>query len=87
MRREGFWGVNFADIKGSSQLLNLNHLRDRDEMLLRAILCGGVSQEGRCSLSFLRGKGWRWSFILGMFLSSPSTRAARGTECEIGGTF
>ena len=29
-------------IKGSLQLLNSTHLRDRDKMLLRAILCGGV---------------------------------------------
>ena len=29
-------------IKGSLQLLHSTHLRDRDKMLLRAILCGGV---------------------------------------------
>ena len=40
--RKGFRGVEFADIKGSLQLLNSTHLRDRDKMLLRAILCGGV---------------------------------------------
>ena len=40
--RKGFWGAEFADIKGSLQLLNSTHLRDRDKMLLRAILCGGV---------------------------------------------
>ena len=40
--RKGFLGVQFADIKGSLQLLNSTHLRDRDKMLLRAILCGGV---------------------------------------------
>ena len=40
--RKGFWGVNFADIKGPLQLLNSTHLRDRDKMLLRAIMCGGV---------------------------------------------
>ena len=32
--RKGFWGVEFADLKGSSQLLNSTHLRDRDKMLL-----------------------------------------------------
>ena len=37
-----FWGAEFADLKGSLQLLNSTHLRDRDKMLLRAILCGGV---------------------------------------------
>ena len=36
--RKGFLGVQFADIKGSLQLLNSTHLRDRDKMLLRAIL-------------------------------------------------
>ena len=40
--RKGFWSVEFADFKGSLQLLNSTHLRDRDKMLLRAILCGGV---------------------------------------------
>ena len=38
--RKGFRGVQFADLKGSLQLLNSTHLRDRDKMLLRAILCG-----------------------------------------------
>ena len=40
--REGFRGVQFADFKGSLQLLTSSHLRERDKMLLRAILCGGV---------------------------------------------
>ena len=40
--RKGFWSVEFADLKGSLQLLNSTHLRDRDKMLLRAILCGRV---------------------------------------------
>ena len=40
--RKGFLGAEFADLKGSLQLLNSTHLRDRDKMLLRAILCGGV---------------------------------------------
>ena len=38
--RKGLRGVEFADLKGSLQLLNSTHLRDRDKMLLRAILCG-----------------------------------------------
>ena len=38
--REGFRGVQFADFQGSLQLLNSSHLRDRDSMLLRAILSG-----------------------------------------------
>ena len=37
-----FQGAQFADFKGSLQLLNSSHLRERDKMLLRAILCGGV---------------------------------------------
>ena len=36
--RKGFRGVEFADLKGSLKLLNSTHLRDRDKMLLRAIL-------------------------------------------------
>ena len=40
--RKGFWGAEFADLTGSLQLLNSTHLRDRDKMLLGAILCGGV---------------------------------------------
>ena len=40
--REGFQGVQFADFQGSLQLLISSHLRERDKILLRAILCGGV---------------------------------------------
>ena len=40
--RMGFGSVDFADLKGSLQLLTSTHLRERDKMLLRAILCGGV---------------------------------------------
>ena len=40
--RKGFRSVEFADVKGSLQLLNSFHLRERDKMLLRAILSGGV---------------------------------------------
>ena len=32
----------FPDIKGSLQPFNSSHLRERDKMLLRAILSGGV---------------------------------------------
>ena len=38
--RKGFRCVGFADLKGSLQLLNSAHLRDRDKMLLRAIYVG-----------------------------------------------
>ena len=40
--RKGFWGCSFADFQGSLQLLTSSHLRERYEMLLRAILCGCV---------------------------------------------
>ena len=38
--RQGFLGGEFADFHGSLQLLISSHLRERDKMLLRAILCG-----------------------------------------------
>ena len=38
--REGFRSAEFVDFKGSSQLLNSSHLRERNKMLSRAILCG-----------------------------------------------
>ena len=38
--RNGFWGVEFEDFQGSLQLLTSSHLRERDKMLLSAILCG-----------------------------------------------
>ena len=37
-----FWSVEFADLKGSLQLLTSSHLRERDKMLLRGIFCGAV---------------------------------------------
>ena len=40
--RKGFGGGDFVDFQGSLQLLTSSHLRERDKMLLRAILCGGV---------------------------------------------
>ena len=40
--RKGFLGAEYADFKGSLQLLTSSHLRERDKMLLRAILCGCV---------------------------------------------
>ena len=40
--RKGFLGGEYSDFQGSLQLLTSSHLRDRDKMLLRAILCGGV---------------------------------------------
>ena len=40
--RKGFLGGEFSDYQGSLQQLTSSHLRDRDKMLLRAILCWGV---------------------------------------------
>ena len=64
--RKGFRCVQFADLKGSLQLLTSTHLTDRDKMLLRAILCGGVwngfllgkAKKGRRPMSFLWEEGW-----------------------------
>ena len=42
LRERGFGEVEFADFQGSLQLLTSSHQRERDKMLLRAILCGGV---------------------------------------------
>ena len=41
-KRKGFRGGFGVDIYGSHQLLVSSHLRERDKMLLRAILSGGV---------------------------------------------
>ena len=40
--REGFRSGPLLDIRGSLQLLNSSHVRDRDEGLLRSVLVGGV---------------------------------------------
>ena len=40
--RKGFLGGEFSDFQGSLQLLTSSHLRGRDKMLSRAVLCGGV---------------------------------------------
>ena len=41
-KRKGFRSGFGVDIYGSHQLLVSSHLRERDKMLLRAILSGGV---------------------------------------------
>ena len=48
---QGFLGGEFSDFHGSLQLLTSSHLRERDKMLLRAILCGFGGWNG-----FLLGK-------------------------------
>ena len=43
--RKGFLGGEFADFQVSLQLLTSSHLRERDKMLLRGILCGVFGTE------------------------------------------
>ena len=40
--RKGFRGGPSLDIDGTLQLLNSDHVRERDKELLRSILVGGV---------------------------------------------
>ena len=40
--REGFRGGPLLDVHGSLQVLNSSHVRERDKVLLRSILVGGV---------------------------------------------
>ena len=40
--RQGFRGGPLLDVRGSLQLLNSDHVRERDKALLRSILVGGV---------------------------------------------
>ena len=42
LKERGFGDAQFLDVRGSQQLLISSHLRERDEMLLWSILCGGV---------------------------------------------
>ena len=74
-RRKGSRGGPLPDFRGSMQLLDSSHVRDRDKALLRAILSGGVGTvspgqgaKRKRSMSFLWGSGWGWSLVLGVFL-------------------
>ena len=40
--RRGFRGGPLLDVRGSHQLLNSSHVRERDKMLLRSVMVGGV---------------------------------------------
>ena len=42
MCSEGFRGGLLLDIRGSHQLLDSSHVRERDEALLRSVMVGGV---------------------------------------------
>ena len=74
--RKGFRGAQFLDIKGSLQLLNSSHLRERDNMLLRSILCGrvwngfllGKSKGCGSSVPLQWRKGRRWTICFGIAL-------------------
>ena len=67
-RRQGFRGGPLLDFRGSMQLLDSSHVRDRDKALLRAILSGGCLEwfslgqyeKRKRSLWFLWRSGWGW---------------------------
>ena len=75
-RRKGFRGGPLLDFRGSMQLLDSSHVRDRDKALLRAILSGvvwngfllGKVRRENVLCRFCGGSGWRWSLVLGVFL-------------------
>ena len=76
--RQGFRGAQLLDIRGSLQPLDSSHLRERDKMFLRSILCGGVrngfqlvkarKEEVSCQFCWKKdGDGhvfWECSFLL-----------------------
>ena len=73
--RKGFRGGPLLGYDGTKQLLFSSHLRERDKMLLRSILCGkgGLEriptweiQRGRWSLPLLWWSRWGWSSFLGV---------------------
>ena len=75
-RRQGFRSGPLLDFRGSMQLLDSSHVRDRDKALLRAILSGrvwngfllGNMRRENVPCRFLWWSGWRWSLVLGLFL-------------------
>ena len=46
--RKGFRGGPFSDVSGTMQLLNSDHVRERDKALLRGVLVGGVEKVKNC---------------------------------------
>ena len=72
-----FQGAQFLDVRGSQQLLISSHLRERDKMLLRSILCGEVwdgflmgkaeSDDVRCQ--FCGEQDGDGHLLLGLYLS------------------
>ena len=76
--RKGFRCVQFADLKGSLQLLTSSHLREREkccsEPFCAVVFCTDsfLVRPTRMMFpaSFVAKKRWRWSFVLGMHLST-----------------
>ena len=60
--RKGFRGGPFLDISGTMQLLNSDHVRERDKALLRGVLVGGGG--GGCLEWFFVGEGQKLSCSL-----------------------
>ena len=73
LRGRAFW----EHLRGSLQLLTSSHLRERDKMLLRAILCGSVwngfllgkAKKEDVPCRFCGKKGWRWALFFGAYFS------------------
>ena len=57
--RQGFRGGPLLDVRGSLQLLNSSHVRERDKALLRSIMVGGVWN------GFLLGRVRHQVFLVG----------------------
>ena len=57
--RQGVRGAEFVDVRSSLQLHDSSHLRERDNMLLGANLCGGVLN-GRRSRGEVSGRLVPW---------------------------
>ena len=85
--RKGFGRGEFADFQGSLQLLASSHLRERDKMLLRAILCGKFGTDSflvnpgrKTFLVVFAGRGMVMVICSGSVLSPPSTSARSGAS-------
>ena len=69
-----FWSGEYADFQGSLQQLTSSHLRERDKMLLRAILCGCVwngillgKAKKEMFLVVFVVRGMSWPLVLGVY--------------------
>ena len=78
--RKGFRGGPWLDVDGTLQLLNSDHVRERDKALLRGILVGGVwngfllckvqGQDVPCG--FCGGRDHDGHLFLGLYFSTSS---------------